>query len=254
MKVIILGCGSSGGVPLITGEWGWCNPHNPKNKRRRVSVLVQVKDLNILIDTSPDLREQLLDANINRIDGVLYTHAHADHINGIDDLRQIFVKHKQTIPVYGHELTLQTLMQMYRYLFETLDTGYPSFLKACKIEKSPFYVNDIPIISFQQHHGSIPTLGYRIGNFAYSTDMHTLPKESFDVLQGLDLWIVDALQYVPHATHAHLKRTLEYIDLLKPKRAILTHMTHFLDYDELKAQLPEGIEPGYDGLEIECAS
>lgn len=249
IKITVLGCGGSGGVPLITGNWGECNPDNPKNRRTRSSILIQTEDQNILIDTSPDLREQLLRANVNRIDAVIYTHAHADHINGLHELRQIALKHKIVIPVFGDEKTLHVLENVSQYAFEETDIGYPAFLKSHRIN-GEFKVGALSITPFKQQHGAISTLGFRIGDFAYSTDMKTLPKDSIDVLRNLKLWIVDCLRVQPHATHSHLENTLELIKEVAPARSILTHMDHSADFDVLYSHLPKSIEPAFDGMEI----
>jgi phosphoribosyl 1,2-cyclic phosphate phosphodiesterase len=250
MKITILGCGSSGGVPLITGDWGACNPNNPKNRRRRASILIQVAGKNILIDTSPDLREQLLAAGVWNIDLVLYTHDHADHIGGMDDLRQIYMKTQRSIPVYADTATLTHLKKTYSYIFTTLDTLYPAFLEGREIEGIIDF-EAIQIIPFLQHHGHRSSLGFRIGDFAYSTDLIDMPEESYRMLQGLKLWIVDCLRDEPHVSHAHFDQTICMIERIQPERAILTHMTHSLDYDELRSRLPPGIEPAYDGMVLE---
>lgn len=247
--ITILGCGSSGGVPLITGNWGECNPNNPKNRRTRSSILLQTEEHNILIDTSPDLREQLLQAKVDRIDAVLYTHAHADHINGLHELRQLSFKQQTVIPVFGNEETLNALENSSRYAFEETNPEYPPFLKMHRINEE-FKIGQMSILPFQQHHGATYTLGFRIGDFAYSTDMKTLPQASIDVLRNLKLWIVDCLRVQPHTTHSHLENTLELIKEVAPARSILTHMDHNTDFDALHSLLPESIEPAFDGMEI----
>lgn len=247
MKITILGCGSSGGVPTITGDWGQCDPANPKNRRRRSSILMEIREYNLLIDTSPDLRIQLLDAGVDRIDGVFFTHAHADHIMGLDELRQIYLKHRQVIPFYGDQGTLGDIETMFGYAISPKDANYISFVKPHLIEGS-FDFNHIRVIPFAQNHGNLPSLGYRIGNFAYSTDFNKIPEESLEFLQDLDLWIVDCLRFEPHPTHSHFDATMALIEKVKPKRAILTHMTQGLDYTSLKALLPEHVEPAYDGM------
>lgn len=249
MKITILGCGSSGGVPSITGDWGKCDPNNPRNRRRRASILVQIGEYNLLIDASPDLREQLLDAKIDRIDAVFYTHAHADHTLGTDELRQIYVKHRQIIPFYADDVTLEFLETAFGYAIHPKDENYNAFLKPHLIE-GPFVFEQIPIIPFTQHHGNQTSLGYRIGNMAYSTDFNTIPEPSLELLGGLDLWIVDCLRYDPHPTHTNFDHTMHLIERLKPKKAVLTHMTQWLDYDHLKSQLPPHIEPAFDGMAL----
>lgn len=250
MKVIILGCGSSGGVPLITGDWGACNPQNLKNRRRRASVLIQTKGKNILIDTTPDLREQLLDAGIHSVDLVLYTHDHADHVGGIDDLRQFFVKYRRPIPTYADVGTLERLCQTYRYALVTADPLYPAFLEAHKMG-DVIEFEGIQIIPILQYHGHRSSFGFRIGDFAYSTDLIELPEESYDLLYGVKCWMVDCLQDKPHPSHAHVPQTLKMIDQVKPQRAILTHMSHNLDYDDIAGRVPPHVEPAYDGMVLE---
>ena len=247
MKITILGCGSSGGVPLITGDWGVCNPDNPKNRRRRASILIQVAGKAILVDTSPDLREQLLTAGVWDIDAVLYTHDHADHIGGIDDLRQVYVKSHRPIPAYADAATLSHLKTKFAYIFETLNPLYPGFLTGHEITGEIDF-DGIPIIPFLQHHGHRSSLGFRLGDFAYSTDMSDMPEDSYCALKGIKLWIVDCLQDKPHISHANFEQTMRMIARVQPKRAILTHMTPNLDYDALCARVPAGIEPAYDGM------
>lgn len=257
MKVTVLGCGGSGGVPLITGDWGRCNPGNPKNRRRRVSVLVEDRDSTILIDTSPDLRAQFLDAGVTRLDAVLYTHEHADHCHGIDELRALGHARNDAIPAYGTMATLELLHQRFRYIFEQSGDGsgvlYRPLLEARTVQ-GPFAVNGITVMPFAQDHGyGSTTTGYRIGRMAYSTDVVGLDDAAFAVVADLDLWIVDCLRYEPHPTHAHFDLTLSWISRAKPKRAILTHLNHLLDYDDLASRCPPGVEPGYDGLVVEIA-
>ncbi len=256
MKVTILGCGGSGGVPLITGDWGRCNPLNPRNRRRRVSALVEQDGTTILIDTSPDLRAQFLDARVTSLDAVLYTHEHADHCHGIDELRAFGHGRKdRPIPAYGTVETLDLLIQRFRYIFEQSGGGsgtlYRPLLAACAID-GPFTIGGIRVIPFAQDHGfGATTTGYRIGGVAYSTDVVGLDDAAFAVLAGLDLWIVDCLRYEPHPTHAHFDLTMSWIARARPKRAILTHLNHMLDYDDLATRCPSGVEPGYDGLVVD---
>jgi len=255
MKVTILGCGGSGGVPLPGPHWGRCDPKNPRNSRRRVSVLVEEGATAILIDTSPDLRMQLLDAGACRLDAVLYTHDHADHTQGIDDVRFLRPSlHAPPINAYGTAETMGTLESRFPYVFSILNECssdlYRPFLRANKIT-GPFSVNGIPVTPFEQDHGyGARTTGYRIGKIAYSTDVVALPEAAFDILAGVDLWIVDCLRYEAHPTHAHFDLALEWIDRVRPKHAILTHMNHTLDYAELKKRCPPNVEPAYDGLSI----
>lgn len=248
MKVRMLGCGTSGGVPRIGNIWGDCDPKNPKNRRRRVSIMVEEGDSRLIVDTSPDLREQLLDADVDTLDGVLYTHDHADHTHGIDDLRAVFHTMRAPIQVYANRETLDVLGRRFDYIFESKH-GYPAICTANEIT-GPFKVGNIEVQPFIQEHGPITSLGFRFGKVAYSTDLNGIPEESWEILEGVDTWIVDALRPQPHPTHPHLDLTLEWIERLKPRRAILTHMTWDMDYDTLKRELPEGVEPGYDGLTI----
>jgi phosphoribosyl 1,2-cyclic phosphate phosphodiesterase len=255
VKVTILGCGGSGGVPLITGDWGRCNPANPKNRRRRVSALVEQSDTTILIDTSPDLRAQFLDAGATRLDAVLYTHEHADHSHGIDELRALGHGRSAPIPAYGTAETLALLRQRFRYIFEQSGDGsavlYRPLLEARPV-RGPFVIDGIAVTPFVQDHGyGATTTGYRIGGMAYSTDVVGLDDAAFAVLRDLDLWIVDCLRDDPHPTHAHFELTLTWIARAKPKRAVLTHLNHLLDYDDLASRCPPGVEPGYDGLVVE---
>lgn len=247
MKITILGCGSSGGVPTITGDWGACNPLNPKNNRRRTSLLMEIMEYKLLVDTSPDLRLQLLEARVDRVDGVLFTHAHADHILGLDELRQIYLKHRNVIPIYADEATMAGIKETFGYAISPKDSNYISFVSP-HVVKEAFAFNTIPITPIVQNHGNIQSLGYRIGNFAYSTDFKYIPDESLEMLYNLDLWIVDCLRFDPHPTHSHFDATMELIAKLKPKRAVLTHLTQWLDYDELKSLLPDHVEPAYDGM------
>ncbi len=251
MKVHVLGCGSSGGVPLISGNWGACDPLNPKNNRTRASVLVQVEGKNILIDTSPDLRSQLLRANISTIDAVLLTHAHADHCHGMDELRQIFFHQGKKIPVYADIVTLEKVQAMFSYMFFSPDSFYPDYLVGHAIEDNNFAIEGVPVTMFHQLHGHQRSSGFRIGGMAYSTDVKYFPKESEKSLMGLDVWVVDCLRYEEHQTHAHFDLTMSWIETFMPKRTVLTHMCEHLDYDELLSQCPANVLPGFDGMVVD---
>lgn len=256
MKITMLGCGSSAGVPFIGCYCNVCTSNNPKNKRTRVSVFAETEGKNILIDTCPDLRQQVLREGITRIDAVLYTHDHADHTHGIDELRSFNYLSKEVIPVYGDKSTLDFIQSRFPYAFlpKPENLWYrPCLTPHVTVDKTvgEFEVFGIKISYFEQGHGKSKSLGYRIGNFAYSTDTDALDEHAFDALKGIDTWIVDCLRYSPSYSHSHLEMTLEWIARVKPKRAILTHMNHEFDYDILKAQLPNGVEPGYDGLTFE---
>ncbi len=258
MKVTILGCGGSGGVPLAGrepgGTWGACDPAEPRNRRRRVSILVEEGGTTLLIDTSPDLRLQMLDADITHLDGVLFTHAHGDHCHGIDELRSLVIGRGGAIPAYMDPTTQARLTQRFEYAFSS--TQDPSSLYAPMLEDrtvdGPFTVAGLEIVPFVQGHGpGETTLGYRIGGLAYSTDVVRLDEAAFAVLEGVQVWIVDGLRDAPHPTHSHIDQTLGWIERVKPARAILTHMNHTVDYATLAARCPPGVEPAYDGLVIE---
>jgi phosphoribosyl 1,2-cyclic phosphate phosphodiesterase len=255
MRVTVLGCGASTGVPTIGPNWGRCDPTDPRNRRRRVSVLVEFGGSVILVDTSPDLREQLIDAKVSRIDAVVITHAHADHLHGIDDLRTINRLMGQAIPLYAEAKTLAEIRQRFGYALEPVpEPGryYKPTLVPHEIT-GPFEIAGTPIVPFVQDHGFSTTLGLRVGGFAYSTDVAELGDTAFVAIAGIELWIVDCLRREPHPTHSHLAKTLSWIARVKPRRAVLTHMDQSLDYRELSAELPGGVEPGQDGLVIELA-
>ena len=250
MKVTVLGCGTSGGVPRIDGHWGDCDPSEPRNRRRRVSIALEQGSTRLLVDTSPDLREQFLDAGIRDLDAVLYTHDHADHVHGFDELRALAFARRQAVDIWADQATLATLKTRFPYAFETLSRYYRPFVEPHLIE-GPFSVGGIDVTPFAQGHGDVASLGFRFGPVAYSTDLLDLPEASFEVLEGVEVWIVDALRQEPHPTHTHLAQTLDWIERLKPARAVLTHMAWQMDYRTLLDELPEGVEPAYDGLVIE---
>jgi phosphoribosyl 1,2-cyclic phosphate phosphodiesterase len=253
MRVTVLGCGASTGVPAIGPNWGRCDPADPRNRRRRVSALVEIGPVSILIDTSPDLREQLLDAGVSRVDAVVVTHAHADHLHGIDDLRSVNRLMRQAIPLYADEETLAEIRRRFGYVLDPVQEPgryYKPTLVPHEIV-GPFQIAGIPIVPFIQDHGFSATLGLRIGGFAYSTDVVELDDAAFAMIEGIELWVVDCLRREPHPTHSHVAKTLGWIARARPRRAILTHMDQSLDYRELSAELPSGVEPGRDGLVIE---
>jgi len=253
MKITVLGCGASTGVPAIGPDWGRCDPDDPRNRRRRSSILVECRGSTVLIDTSPDLREQLIDAGVSRIDAVIYTHAHADHLHGVDDLRTVNRLMRQVIPIHADERTLGEIGNRFGYALKPVAPGefyYRPALVAHAID-GPFSAAGIPVVPFAQDHGFSTTLGFRIGNFAYSTDVAELDEAAFAALAGIEVWIVDCLRREPHPTHSDLAKTLAWIARLQPRRALLTHMDQSLDYIELAAELPAGVEPGQDRLVIE---
>ena len=258
MRFTILGCGSSGGVPRLGGHWGDCDPDNPKNRRRRCSMLVERDGpegtTTVLIDTSPDLRSQLLDTGTGRLDGVVYTHSHADHVHGIDDLRMIVFNMRARLPVWADGDTQNALFSRFGYAFvQPEGSPYPPILDM-KTISGPFEVDGpggpIPFTPFEVDHGSIESLGFRIGNVAYLPDVAEIPDAAWPTLEGLDVWIVDALRRTPHPTHAHLEKTLGWIDQVAPKRAVLTNMHIDLDYATVEAETPAHITPAYDGMVI----
>jgi phosphoribosyl 1,2-cyclic phosphate phosphodiesterase len=253
MKVTMLGCGPSTGVPTIGPDWGRCDPDDPRNRRRRASLLVEIGPVAILIDTSPDLREQLIDARVARLDAVLMTHAHADHLHGIDDLRMINRLMHSAIPLWADSNTLGEIRRRFGYALEPIGERahyYKPTLEAHEIS-GPFTTSGVAVAPFAQDHGFSTTLGFRIGAFAYSTDVTELDEAAFAVVKGVELWIVDCFRRKPHPTHSHVAKTLGWIARVRPRRAVLTHMEQSLDYRELAAELPAGVEPGQDGLVIE---
>ena len=254
MRVTVLGCGPSWGVPRIGEDWGACDPKNPKNRRTRCSLLVEDGGQTVLIDTPPDLRQQLLTAQVRRIDAVLFTHAHADHSHGIDDLRSVNRMIGKVLPIYADPHTMGELKARFRYIFTPVDSKAPAFYKPTLDPHEftgPFTAAGMTIVPFEQDHGFSKTMGFRFGRMAYSTDVKLLDDAAFAALQGIDLWVVDCIRQAPHTTHSHIERTLGWIDRVKPRRAILTHMDESLDYEALRQALPPGVEPGFDGLVAE---
>jgi len=261
LRLTVLGCGSSGGVPRIGSLWGACDPKNPKNRRRRCALLVE--DIVpggravVLIDTPPDLREQLLSVRADHLDGVLFTHDHADHTHGIDDLRGVAYAMKRRVDCYFDAATRDSLTGRFSYCFtQRPGSDYQPILNARDIAADGVVRIDghntrLTFQAITQQHGDIPSLAFRVGNVAYSPDVSDIPESSVQLLQGLDLWIVDALRFTHHPSHFSVKQALEWIERLKPKRAILTHMTADLDYERLKRELPANVEPAYDGMVIE---
>jgi len=264
LEVRILGCGSSGGVPrLAEGApyWGDCDPADPKNRRSRCSILVARRgaqgETRLLVDTSPDMREQLLAANVGRLDAVLITHDHADQLHGIDDLRVVTMNMRRRLDLWSDRHGLDGVMRKFGYCFESPPgSDYPPILNAREIAEPfadfeiPGAGGPVPVRGFGQQHGRIRSLGYRFGALAYSPDVDALDEAAFAALEGVDCWIVDALRRTPHPSHAHLARTLEWIARVKPKRAILTNMHVDMDYETLKRELPPGVEPAYDGMVV----
>lgn len=256
VRFTILGCGSSGGVPRLGGHWGECDPTNPRNTRRRCSLLIERESedgiTRVLIDSSPDLRAQLLDAGIGALDAVVYTHAHADHVHGIDDLRMIVFNMRQRLPVWADGDTQNALYARFGYAFvQPEDSPYPPILDMHTIN-GPFEIEGaggaIRLTPFQVNHGSIDALGFRVGDLAYLPDVAAIPEDVWPVLSGLDCWVLDALRRTPHPTHAHLALSLEWIARAAPRRAVLTNMHIDLDYQTVEEETPAHVTPAYDGM------
>ena len=263
LEVTVLGCGSSGGVPRADGDWGACDPTNPKNARSRCSLLVRRRaatagapETTVLVDTSPDLRLQTAGAGVQRLDAVLLTHDHADQVHGLDDVRAFFIRQRARIPCFMDAATTRSVMQRFGYIFDPVG-GYPAI---CSQEVLPplgqgFAIEGpsgaVPVTTFDQDHGEVRSVGYRFGGVAYSSDVVDLDEAAFAALTDLDVWIVDALRCRPHPTHAHVDKALEWIARVKPRRAILTNMHIDIDFDDIAGRLPPGVEPAYDGLRFE---
>ncbi|MGD9811352.1 MAG: MBL fold metallo-hydrolase [Sphingobium sp.] len=250
LRFTILGCGTSSGVPRIGNDWGECDPENPKNRRTRVSMLVQSPTTTILVDTSPDMRAQLLAADVIDIDAVLWTHDHADHCHGIDDLRQVFHRRGSPIPVYAREQTLTHLKRRFAYAFEGRE-GYRATVRDHALPDR-LHIGDIAISCVDMPHGAIWSTGFRFEHdgksVGYATDFHAFTPDMIALFSGVDVWIVDALREKPHPTHPHLALTLDGIEQAKPGRALLTHMDQSMDYERLCSILPAHVQPAYDGL------
>jgi phosphoribosyl 1,2-cyclic phosphate phosphodiesterase len=261
LAVTILGCGSSGGVPRVGQGWGACDPSNPKNRRRRCSICVEREaedgsETRLIVDCSPDLREQLLDLRASRLDAILLTHPHADHIHGIDDVRPLVILARKKIDIHMDAATSARVRTNFGYVFETpAGSQYPALLNEHRLfAGEPVRVQGpggpIDAVPFRLQHGEIDALGFRFENLAYTPDLNGIPDESRVWLENLDLWIVDALRYTPHPSHFCLRETLDWIERLEPKRAILTNLHIDLDFERLKAELPANVEPAYDGFRI----
>lgn len=253
MKVTVLGCGGSTGIPIVGVGWGKCNPENPKNRRLRPSILVENGATTLLVDTSPDLRQQLLDADVSRLDGVLYTHYHADHLHGIDDLRPINRAMSAPIDMYADAATLEQIQTRFAYVLEPLADGATFYYKPTLVPHQirhgdQLCIGDIDFTVFEQDHGVCKTLGFRFGSIAYSTDVVELDDAAFAALEGVGTWIIGTLFDHPHHTHAHVEKALEWIEIVKPERAFLTHLGPDLDYDTLNDRIPDGVSLAFDGL------
>ena len=259
----IMGCGSSGGVPRIGGNWGVCDPANPRNRRRRCSLLIEgwtegiTQPTRIIVDTGCDLREQLLDAGVDRVEAVLYTHEHADHTHGIDDLRVLALNNRKRVDVFFSHEAANRIVPSFAYCFTSSPgSGYPPILNQHLIEAGRDLEihgpgGSITVLPFRQDHGDIYSLGFRISNFAYSCDLSGIPNDSRDAVGGLDVWVLDALRPAPHPSHLSLSEALALVEELKPRHAVLTNLHIDLDYAQTDAMTPEHVRPAYDGLQID---
>jgi phosphoribosyl 1,2-cyclic phosphate phosphodiesterase len=261
LSVTILGCGSSGGVPRLGGDWGACDPADPRNARRRCSILVTREDqgqiTRLLVDTSPDMRAQLLDAGIGELDGVVFTHSHADHTHGIDDLRMIVFNTRRRLAVWADTETSEALITRFSYAFvQPKGSDYPPILDLQLLDGA-FSVSgpggDIAVTPLPVQHGNMSALGFRFGPVAYIPDVSDIPDTTWPLLDGLDCWIIDALRYKPHPTHAHLDRALDWIARAAPRRAVLTNMHIDLDWRTVDAETPAHVTPAHDGLTLSFA-
>jgi len=260
VNLTILGCGSSAGVPRPALGWGACNPKNPKNRRRRCSLLIERSGdsgiTRIVIDTSPDLREQLIDTDVDHIDAVFLTHEHADQTHGIDDLRSVVLHQRRRIPVYLNQSTAKDIMHRFSYCFVSPPgSEYPPILTQHSIEAGESTAIEgkggvVGLSAFLLQHGNIPALGYRIGDAAYTPDVSDIPPESWPLLENLDLWIIDALRYTGHPSHFSVNDARAWIDRFKPRRAVITNMHSDLDYEVLRQSLPPHVVPAYDGMRL----
>ncbi|MDC7224793.1 MAG: MBL fold metallo-hydrolase [Spirochaetales bacterium] len=251
MKIILLGTGTSTGIPVIGCSCPVCLSENPCNKRTRCSLLVESEEGRILIDTPPELRLQLLREGVGSIEGVLYTHAHADHLHGIDDLRTL--SRDNTIPLYGSGPVLKEVKERFPYIFgETRQKGGGKPQLTVSPVTAPFRLAGFTITPIPVFHGIIPIYGYRINDFVYITDCSRIPKESYSLIEGCRYFILGGLRYDPHETHFSIGEALDVIKKTGPERAWLTHISHDVDHDTLKDELPHFVEPAYDGLSIFC--
>jgi phosphoribosyl 1,2-cyclic phosphate phosphodiesterase len=242
-------------MPVVGAGWGECDPNEPRNRRQRASILVSDGPTSLLVDASPDCRAQMLQAEVTHLDAVVFTHAHADHCHGVDDLRWINVATGEDLPAYGNAETLDEIRKRFGYAFEplkfTTEVRYYKPVLTMREITGPFTIGAIDVIPFEQDHGFSMTLGFRFGAFAYSTDVVEMPEPAFGILEGIDTWVVDCFRRTPHKTHSWLPQTLKWIERVKPRRAILTHMGGAMDYRTLCDELPAGVEPAYDGMVIE---
>ena len=261
LAVTILGCGSSGGVPRVAQGWGVCDPKNPRNRRRRCSILVEQIGpegiTRVLVDTSPDLREQLIEAEIEHLDAILMTHPHADHTNGIDDVRPLVLHQRQMLDIHMDEQTSDVVRRAFGYIFETPEgSQYPPLLRERRIRAGKGFSvmgagGALEAMPLRLDHGEIESLGFRFGNVAYTPDVKSIFPEAYPHMEGLDLWIIDALRYTSHPTHFSVAEALDMIKLFRPKRAILTNLSTEVDFAVLRAELPSYVQPAHDMMRID---
>lgn len=261
LKVTILGCGSSPGTPRVGNDWGACDPEEPRNRRLRASILIELAGARgttrVIVDSGPDFRIQMLNAGVGSADGVLFTHPHADHIHGIDELRQFVINTRHRVPVYADEPTAARLREAFGYCFETPQgSSYPPILIDNRIAPGEAFSIDgaggtMDIMPYRQIHGEIGSLGFRVGGFAYSTDVSFMPEDSFDLMEGVEVLVIDALRYTPHVSHFSVDQAIAAARRVGARRTVLTHMHLDLDYRTLKARLPADVEPAYDGMVID---
>ena len=256
-KVTVLGCGGSLGVPVIGNDWGQCDPNNPKNRRTRAALLIEGGGTRILIDTPPDIRHQLLREDIPSLDALLFTHHHADHTNGLDDLRPVTWRNKQALDVYAHRETSDDLRGRFPYIFNEMEGNagklYKPFMVLKELEDEQ-QIGSLKVQAFAQDHHTCVSMGFRVGDFAYSTDVAHLDDQAFAALEGIDTWIVDCTRREPHPSHTHMERTLSWIERVKPRQAYLTHMNYTMDYNAINAETPDHVAPAYDGLVLSFPS
>lgn len=253
MEITFLGTGTSHGMPVLTCDCSVCTSDNPKNKRTRSSLWVQTQGASILIDTATEFRLQALEAGIIRVDGVLYTHCHADHVFGFDDLRVFSELTQGNIPVYGNESTIAELREVFGYVFRKTQRGGGKPRVETRVVDGPLQIKDVKVEPIPVFHGRLPILGYRLGKLAYLTDCSRIPPTSLNLLQGLDVLILGVVRYEPHPTHMHIEQALKLVELLRPKQTYFTHISHLLEHEQVNKALPAGVSLAYDHLKINIA-